>query len=236
MKNRGDRELDTYLKAQAWVAKHYRQIIIFSLVVAFLSVFVVFVMSVRFNQTVQKQAEAIKNLSSKVVLVRADGKVAILEKEEVSQTFLQYSLRDLVTNYIILSAFDLDGIKEFKELAQQRKVSRVISYLDEGGKPGYRAYLEQVWRSYMADNLPEIIWVGDTSFVRDQLSYQDNAFKYYIELPLNTMFIKYQRWNRGQGKMVLYLEGLVDISKSSPENPLGIYITKFEVRQYVVKE
>lgn len=233
--SRGDRELDSYLKAQSWVAKHYRQIIIASLVVAFLSVFSVFVMSIRFNATISKQAEAIKNLSSKVVLVRADGKVAILDKEEISQTFLQSSLRDLI-NYLLLSGFDLDGIYDFKDLIKNRKVGKVVSHLAEGGQPGYKAYLEQVWRAYKADNLPEVVWVGDASAIRDQLSYQGASFKYYIEIPLNILYVKYQRWNRGQGKAVIYMEGNVDVSRSSPENPLGIYIEKLEVRQYVVKE
>lgn len=230
-----DKDMDAYKRTSDWVARNFKAILFFALGVAGLSVLFMFISNARCGKAIEMQANAINNLSKRVVFVRADGKVAILEAQELSQSFLQQALRDLVINYIVMSGYDMEEAKEFADLEKNRKVKYVLNYLSRPIPEGYRAYVELIFRAYKGDNLPEIIWVGDLSQARESIVYQDGRFKYQIEFKANTMYVKYQRWNKGTGDVVVYMEGDVDISRSTPENPLGIKINKLEVRRYVGK-
>lgn len=230
-----DKDMDAYKRTSDWVARNFKAILYFALGVAGLSVLFMFISNARCGKAVEMQANAINNLSKRVVFVRADGKVAILETQELSQSFLQQALRDLVINYIVMSGYDMEEAKEFADVEKNRKVKYVLNYLSRPIPEGYRAYVELIFRAYKGDNLPEIIWVGDLSQARESIAYQNGNFKYQIEFKANTMYVKYQRWNKGTGDVVVYMEGDVDISRSTPENPLGIKINKLEVRRYVGK-
>lgn len=234
-----DKNIPQDLKVRAWVGRHFKQVLLASFFLSGLSLVLLMIVVVKLGNTLNEQAKAIQNLSSRVVVVRADGKVASLETEQLSQDYLVRNLRDILFNYLILSAFDLrDTGGQMEAVVKLRKVERMSQHFSKelGGVEGYRAYLEYLISLFKANNLPEVIWVGDMSAFTDRIRYQDGKFTYAARVPLNTFYARFQQWNAGTGSMEVYAEGLVDISKSTPENPLGIYFTRFEVRTYVGKD
>lgn len=233
-----DDKLPYDLKVRAWMGRHFKHVFIASALLSVLSLLILLITVVRYTATVQAQANAIKNLTSRVIVVRADGKVAALETQELTQSYLSYVLRDLVLNYLPLSGFDFDAVGgEFQEVSKIPKVARMLAHFDRelGGVGGYRAYLEFLHSLYKANNLPEVVWVGSLSELSEDMRYQDRKFEYVARVPLNTFYAKYQRWNRGSGTLEVYLQGVVDLSKSTQENPMGVFFTKVEVKTYVGK-
>lgn len=232
-----DERLPNDVKNSLWVARNYKQVFIASVSVAVISVVFSFITVNRQSSVIEEQSQVIKNMANKVVFVRADGKVVQLEKEDVGGNAVMYALRDIAINYLLLSGFDIreSEVKEFKDLTNVYKVSRMLKYLTEEGLRGYKAYLERLYSAYQNDALPEIIQTTNLQGLKEDFQYQDARFSYVFELPVDVLYVKYEKWNRGKGSIVIVMKGEVDMNSSSPENPLGIRIENIEVRQYVSK-
>lgn len=232
-----DKNLPNHVKNQLWVARHYKQILIASIAMTFFSILFTFITINRQASVISEQSQVIKNMANKVIFVRADGRVVQLEKQDLSSNAILYGLRDLVYGSLTLSGFDLNQIQNIKEvgdLIKIYKVKKMVDFLSDEGKQGYISYLSLILSTYKAGKLPEIIYV--LSPIQDNLNYQNGKFVYTATIPLYLKYVENQAWLEGQANINITFKGIVDMSKSSPENPLGIIINQFEVKNYVKKE
>lgn len=236
---RSDKDLPQDIKASKWVARHFKQVFIASVALSMASLFVLLIMVMRLGGTVAQLSQAINNLSTRVVVVRADGKVVQLETEKLSQSHVYHRIRDVIFNKVILSGMDFQAqnVTKFEDVIKIPKVADTLNYIIEKSEAegGYRAYVDTLFRAYMADNLPEVVWVGDVGNIRENIAYDDGRFRYVARIPLTTRYVLFQRVNEGSGHMDIELEGFVDISKANPQNVVGLYFTKFLVKSYVAK-
>ena len=236
---RVDSELPLDLKVKVWIANHFKHILFFSMFLALASVIFVFVMSFRFTSLVATQSKVIENLSNKVIFVRADGKVAILEKEPVSEQTIRYVLRDIVISYVPVSAFDFkySGVNKWEEIRRLWKVNKMMNYIDieTPALNGYRAYLEYVFRLYVADKLPEVIQIPNLEEMHERLFYENGKFEYEVKLPVLVQYVYARKVRTAKGRISVYMKGDIDLRRGTPENPFGIRLTDFKVSEYVEK-
>lgn len=232
-----DDRLPNDVKNSLWVARNYKQVFIASVSVAIVSVVFSFITVNRQSSVIKEQSEVIKNMANKVVFVRADGKVVQLEKEDLGANAVMYALRDIAINYLVMSGFDIreSDVKEFKDLTKIYKVNKMVKFLTDEGIRGYKAFLERVYSAYQNNELPEIIQTTNLQGFKENFQYQNGKFLYEFELPVDTLYVSAERWNRGRGNISVVFKGEVDMGQSSPENPLGIKITQMGVKQYVSK-
>lgn len=236
-----DDRLPSDLKVKVWVANNYKQILIFSMAVVILSLLLSLFAVVRSARIVEKNFQIIQNLSNKVIFVRADGKVAILEKEPLSEQALRYVLRDLVINKVIVSASEIlnNGITRFEDLDRLPKVKLLVdNYFEKGssGMKSYLAYLDTIWRQYVADNLPEYVQTPSLSGMEERIAVQGDAFSYEVSLPVEYVYAYAMSWRQGKGNVQVRISGRINLANGSPENPFGIQITNLEVKRYVSKK
>lgn len=227
-----DDRLPPHVKSSLWVARHYKHLLIFSLglsaLVFVLSLVLVFYMSA----IVSRQARVIQNMANKVIFVRTDGSVGILEKQPYTASAIQLHLKNFVIFYLLVSGFDFDYYQDF---TKSPKFQHVLDYLDEGGKSGYKAYLERVYMSYKNNNLPEYLVVSNLEQLVEDFRYQEGKFTYRITAPVDVRYVYAEKWNEGRGYVEVELRGYADASKSTVKNPLGVKFTKLEVKRYVGK-
>lgn len=235
-----DDRLPTDLKVKVWVANNFKQILIFSMGIVALSLILVLFTILRATSVVEKNYEVIRNLSNKVIFVRADGKVAILEKEPLSEQTLKFVIRDLVIHKIILSASEImgSGVAKFEDLDKIEKVRILVENYFEKDTQGYRdylAYLDFIWRQYVADNLPEYVQTPSLTEMEERIVTQGESFSYEVAVPVEYVYAYAMDWRQGKGTIKVRLTGKVNLAYGSPENPFGIKIERLEVRQYVQK-
>ncbi|MEM0061622.1 MAG: hypothetical protein QW726_06810, partial [Fervidicoccaceae archaeon] len=173
-----------------------------------------------------------------VIFVRADGRVVQLEKEQLTRDTLLYALRDIVINYVTISAFDIENAKinSEKDFLNVEKIKQLSQFLDPKAFNGVNAFLDMLYNAYKDNALPEVIYTPDLTGMEDSLVYQGGKFEYEIEYPVVAYYVSAQKWNKGKGTIEVKMSGYVDMAKSTPANPLGIYISKFEVTKYVSKQ
>lgn len=238
---RVDERLPADIKIKVWIANHYKQILIFSMTISLMSLLISFFSINRAMKSIEKNHQIIQNLSNKVIFVRADGKVAILEKEPLSEQSLKYVLRDLVINKVIISASDIieNNIPKFENMDKIPKVQLLISNYFEQGSQGYRsylAYLDTIWRLYKGDNLPEYIQTPSLSGMEERIVVQEGIFTYQALIPVQYVYAFAQAWRQATGTVEIKIQGKTDLAEGNPENPFGIKITNMEVRRYVQKK
>jgi len=236
-----DDKLPTELKVKVWIANNFKQILIFSMAVVILSLLLSLFAVVRSARIVEKNFQIIQNLSNKVIFVRADGKVAILEKEPISEQVLKYVLRELVIHKIILSASEVlgSGVTKFEDFDKIEKVKLLLENYFEKDSQGYKdylAYLDFIWRQYVADNLPEYVQTPSLTGMEERIITQGESFSYEVSVPVEYVYAYAMNWRQGKGVIKVRLTGKVNLAYGSPENPFGIKIERLEVRQYVQKK
>ena len=235
-----DAELPLDVRVRNWVATNYKHILVFSMLLSMVSVLGAFFVVIRSQSIMATQNRIIHNLSDKVIFVRADGRVAVLEKAPLGEQTLRYVLRDLVANKVVLSAMDIytQGVSELKKMDKVPKVKVLLGYFDKDspGYSGYIAYLSTILSSYIANNLPEVIQPVFNEYFAEDLRYQDGQFDYTVVLPVVYTYALAQRWNTASGSIRVRLMGRINLPDGTPENPFGIKIESFKVEEYVAKK
>lgn len=227
-----DKDLSPHVKSSLWVARHYKQILFFSMGLSFLVFLLALAGILYMSYTVSVQSRVINNMANKVVFVRTDGSVGILEKQSITAPAMQMYLKNFVLFYLLLSGFDFDY---YSDITKNPKYQTVVAHLDQPGVAGYRAYVERVYMAYKNNNLPEYIWLTDMESAAEDFRYQDGKFFYSINMPVEIRYVHAERWNLGKGTVDILMRGYQSPARSSPLNPLGIMITQMEVRRYVGK-
>ncbi len=219
-----------------FVARHFKHILIFSLGVSFFTFAFSSCNVKKQSEIIQKQEEIISNLSNKVIFVRPDGKVAVLDKEPISDNALKYIIRDISLNLVPLTAFDLRGITKVEDLMNIEKFKRVLAYLSDNGKAGYKAYRDTIISYYNAGKLPEVILSYDYSKMSENIIYKDGKFVYKLYVPVEFMYVSpSMKWETGVGDYEIELSGSLNLPDGTPENPFGIKIDEFKVNKYISK-
>lgn len=234
-----DSELPLDKKAEIWVGRHYKHILIFSLGFSFLTLILSFFLVSRIESTLIKQSEIIRNISSKVVFVSPDGRVAVMEKNDVTNPAIKNYLRDFLRN-IIVSGFDFKnaGITNEKDVLKLEKINNIMSYFTESARNNLTTYLVYTYRMFQADKLPEIIYISGFSDDRENEEFimQNNQFIYNVNIRVATFFVLAGKWWKNEDKVVVFMKGKFDISKAEFKNPFGLIIEQFEVRAYPEKK
>ncbi len=222
--------------AENFVARHYKHILIVSLTISFFTFVFASCNINKQSKIIQSQAQIISNLSNKVIFVRPDGKVAVLDKEPLSDNALRYILRDLSLNYVPLTAFDLKNVVKIEDFMNVEKFRKILNFLSDSGKSGYKSYRDLIISYFNAGQLPEIIISYDYSKMSENIVYNNGNFKYRLSIPVYYMYVSpSMKWETGTGDFEIELDGSLDLSQGTPENPFGIKIDVFTVKKYISK-
>ncbi|HEM55864.1 MAG TPA: hypothetical protein ENO30_03780 [Thermodesulfobium narugense] len=240
IKNRADNHLDFNIKAEAWMAKHFKHIFIASVSIVALSILTIIYVTGRYTSIMNKEMEAINNITSKVIVASPDGRVVLINKKPLSMNFAQAYLRNIVLNYLLLDGFNFidSGVTQVQDAAKIPRVKEMLNFFQpkSDGFNDYYAYLSTLTTYYINNRLPEVIQPSISKGFGETFTMQDSYFAYSAVIPVITVFNYANKTYQGHGTIHVYLKGKIDMLRSTPENPFGLVITHLEVSNYVVKK
>ncbi len=240
-KNRTDEHLEFQTKAETWIAKHFKHVFIASVsFVAFALLYVMYA-TAKYTSIMGKEMNAINNVTSKVLVVTPDGRVTLIQKSPISNSFTQLYLRNIVLNYLLLDGYNFmnHNVTKIKDAGSIGRVKQMLHFFEAKtqGFQDYYAYLSTLVTYYDNDELPEIIQpVMSNQKFEEHFVQQDDYFSYDAKIPVITVYNYANQMYQGKGTIHVVLKGKIDLLKSRPTNPFGIVITSLRVSNYVVKK
>ena len=240
-KNRTDEHLEFQTKAEAWIAKHFKHIFIASVSLVVFSLLYIMYTTSKYTSIMDKEMSAINNVTSKVLVVTPDGRVVLLQKSPISNSFTELYLRNVVLNYLLLDGYNFinHNVTQVKDAGSIGRVKQMLHFFEANsqGFRDYYAYLSTLTTYYVNNELPEIIQpILNNGGFEEHFVQQDNYFTYDADIPVITVFNYANHMFQGQGVIHVILKGKINLLKSRPTNPFGIVITSLRVSNYVVKK
>jgi len=233
-----DERLRKDVLMEAWIGRHWKQVFFFTVFIILMCVIWVSLTMRNASIAIRNQSEVIKNLSTKVLVVTPDGRVANVALSNVQEQTVAYVLRGIFMQNVVISGFDMeDVVDECRDMGKLRKVRKLLSMADKEGRKGMLAFFKSVYSYWKAGKLPEVIYLVPLTegSGREVIKYQDGRFYYRLIFPVRVFFVQNQVWRKGTGVIDVEAKGRVNPLKGSVDNPWGIQIHWFKVRKYLEK-
>lgn len=215
---------------EAWIGRHWKQVMIVCFVTVFVTVVWAMLNVNGLKNAVHKQANAIENLSKRVITATPDGRVVVLQTVEVPDSYIILVLRDIVSRYLVFSSFEIQSNvgNDGKKFAEYDKVKDFINNFcgTEQCKKDYNAFINSTWNAYKEGILPEVVYIGTK--VQETYKVQDKDFYYTLNLPIIMYTVIEGKWVRGEGFVDFVIQGKIDLQKSVEKNPWGIKISNLK--------
>lgn len=215
---------------EAWIGRHWKQVMIVCLVLVLLTVIWSMVNVSGLKSTMYRQSIAIENLSKRVIIASPDGRVAIIQTVEIPDSYIILILRDIISRFLVFSSFEIQTVSQndANKLTEYDKVKDFAVYFCETQKckNDYKAFLNSLWASYKNGLLPEVVYTG--SKVQETYKVQDKNFYYTLALPVTAYIVKEGKWIKSEEIVNFVLEGKIDLQQSVDKNPWGVKISSFK--------
>lgn len=128
-----DANMPPHVRSSLWIARHYKHILLFSAGLSAIVLIFSAITLLYMTHTLLVQNRVINNMANRVIFVRADGSVGILEKQPITANPFQLYLKHFVIFYLLLSGFDFDNNPD---ISKSEKYKTVMAHLDKGRRKG----------------------------------------------------------------------------------------------------
>lgn len=193
---------------------------------------------------IKSQMKRLENViyenNSKVVLTTSDGRAIKVTKTPLKAEYLEkYAVSIIVNSFVVSRSqitqnFEKNNIREYKDVLENSKSlgNIYLNYLnlkDKDSVGQFISYIQWLISAIAQDKLPEFINIANYNV--NSFEFNENKFK--LDLSINVIAQSYilakGEYKTEKGQIRIKATGDFDLSRSSDENPYGMYILSFNI-------